>query len=312
MAHAARPPCATTPPRICCTRRCARCSDRTSSRPAAWWNPSPALRLHALHRHGSRRAGRSQKLMNQEILTNIEVHTDVMDLDQALNTGAMALFGEKYGDKVRVVSIPGLQQGTLRRHARAAHRRHRAVRRSCMKAASRPACAASRRSPARRVLQQVPGRGRCRARQSAGKTGGRESARWNATARAAEGKAGARGGRRHRKRLREIKGVKVLAAQVDGMDRAQLRTMVDSLRNKWKSAVVILALGSGFQRLHRLRRHQGPDGESARRQARGRGRAGGRRQRRRPSGHGRSRRQEIRRRCRARSTRVYTTVEGML
>ena len=44
--------------------------------------------------------------MNDEILENVEVHTDVMDLDQALNTGAMALFGEKYGDKVRVVSHP--------------------------------------------------------------------------------------------------------------------------------------------------------------------------------------------------------------
>src|SRR5580700_7207516 len=47
-----------------------------------------------------------QKLVNEEILKNIEVHTDVMDLDQALNTGAMALFGEKYGDRVRVVSVP--------------------------------------------------------------------------------------------------------------------------------------------------------------------------------------------------------------
>jgi alanyl-tRNA synthetase len=40
---------------------------------------------------------------------------------------------------------------------------------------------------------------------------------------------------------REIKGVKVLAARVDGFDRAQLRTLVDSLRNKWKTAVVVLA-----------------------------------------------------------------------
>ena len=40
---------------------------------------------------------------------------------------------------------------------------------------------------------------------------------------------------------REMKGVKVLAARVDGLDRAQLRTLVDSLRNKWKSAVVVLA-----------------------------------------------------------------------
>ena len=46
-----------------------------------------------------------ERLMNEEILANREVHTDVMDLDQALSTGAMALFGEKYGEKVRVVSI---------------------------------------------------------------------------------------------------------------------------------------------------------------------------------------------------------------
>ena len=47
-----------------------------------------------------------ERLMNEQILQNREVHTDVMDLDNALTTGAMALFGEKYGDKVRVVSIP--------------------------------------------------------------------------------------------------------------------------------------------------------------------------------------------------------------
>ena len=41
--------------------------------------------------------------------------------------------------------------------------------------------------------------------------------------------------------VKDIKGVKVLAAQVPGMDREQLRTMVDSLRVKWKSIVVVLA-----------------------------------------------------------------------
>jgi len=40
---------------------------------------------------------------------------------------------------------------------------------------------------------------------------------------------------------RDVKGVKVLAVQVNGFDRAQLRTLVDSLRNKWKTAVVVLA-----------------------------------------------------------------------
>ena len=40
---------------------------------------------------------------------------------------------------------------------------------------------------------------------------------------------------------RTLKGVKVLAARVDGLDRAQLRELADSLRNKWKTGVVVLA-----------------------------------------------------------------------
>jgi alanyl-tRNA synthetase len=42
-------------------------------------------------------------------------------------------------------------------------------------------------------------------------------------------------------KARELKGVKVLAARVEGLDRAQLRTLVDSLRNRWKTAVIVLA-----------------------------------------------------------------------
>jgi alanyl-tRNA synthetase len=38
-----------------------------------------------------------------------------------------------------------------------------------------------------------------------------------------------------------IKDVKVVAARLDGMDRSQMRALADSLRNKWKSAVVVLA-----------------------------------------------------------------------
>jgi alanyl-tRNA synthetase len=43
--------------------------------------------------------------VNHEILANAEVATEVMDLDAARARGAMALFGEKYGERVRVVTI---------------------------------------------------------------------------------------------------------------------------------------------------------------------------------------------------------------
>jgi alanyl-tRNA synthetase len=40
---------------------------------------------------------------------------------------------------------------------------------------------------------------------------------------------------------RTIKDVKVLAVRLDDMDRQQMRVLVDSLRNKWKTAVIVLA-----------------------------------------------------------------------
>ncbi|MGO9273730.1 MAG: alanine--tRNA ligase, partial [Terriglobia bacterium] len=46
-----------------------------------------------------------EDLVNEHILKNEEVVTTVMDLDTAVSTGAMALFGEKYADQVRVLTI---------------------------------------------------------------------------------------------------------------------------------------------------------------------------------------------------------------
>ncbi len=45
--------------------------------------------------------------MNEQICRNIPVITEERSTQEAIASGAMALFGEKYGDRVRVVSIPG-------------------------------------------------------------------------------------------------------------------------------------------------------------------------------------------------------------
>jgi alanyl-tRNA synthetase len=178
-----------------------------------------------------------QKLVNEEILKNIEVHTDVMDLDQALNTGAMALFGEKYGDRVRVVSIPGFSKElcggthvhrtgdiglcvvTYEASISAGVRRIEAITGEAVLSKLQEEAQSSRQAQEKlaeekRVLErQIE---QMKEKLARAEVSGIESS------------------------ARDIKGAKVLAAQVAGMDREQLRTMVDSLRVKWKTAVVIL------------------------------------------------------------------------
>jgi alanyl-tRNA synthetase len=178
-----------------------------------------------------------QKLVNEEILKNIEVHTDVMDLDQALNTGAMALFGEKYGDRVRVVSIPGFSKelcgGT--------HVHRTGDIGLCVVTYEASISAGVRR------IEAITGEAILDKFQQEGAAARQNQERLLEEKRALERQieqmkdklarsevAGIESG------VREIKGAKVLAAQVAGMDREQLRTMVDSLRVKWKTAVVIL------------------------------------------------------------------------
>jgi alanyl-tRNA synthetase len=50
---------------------------------------------------------RIEQIVNEQVYRNTEVTTEIRSTDEAIAAGAMALFGEKYGEQVRVVSVPG-------------------------------------------------------------------------------------------------------------------------------------------------------------------------------------------------------------
>ncbi len=193
-----------------------------------------------------------ERLMNHEILENIAVDTEIMPLDVAVTTGAMALFGEKYGDRVRVVSIPdfskelcggthvsrtgdigvckvvyesSISTGVRRIEAitgeRAVERYQQAndalKRLADMMKVSEPELVEQ--------VEKVLAREHALAKQV--------DQLKNKLAQSTAGEV--------ESQARTIKNVRVLAIHLDGMDRAQLRALADSLRNKWKTAVVVLA-----------------------------------------------------------------------
>jgi alanyl-tRNA synthetase len=193
-----------------------------------------------------------EKLINEEILRNIQVETDVMPIDQAIATGAMALFGEKYGDEVRVVSIPGfskelcggthvrrtgdigvckiVSEGSISAGVRrieaitgeAAVERYQTANETLTKLAQ------MMRVGEPELVDHVE---KLLAHQSTQEKVIRQLKEKLASSAAAELEAQAQ----------SFGNVRVLSARVDGMDRTQLRNLADTLRNKWKSAVVVLA-----------------------------------------------------------------------
>ncbi|MBI1820245.1 MAG: alanine--tRNA ligase [Nitrospirae bacterium] len=51
-----------------------------------------------------------ERLMNERVRKNVPVHPKIMGLEEALKEGALAFFGDKYGDEVRVIQIENLSQ----------------------------------------------------------------------------------------------------------------------------------------------------------------------------------------------------------
>jgi alanyl-tRNA synthetase len=192
-----------------------------------------------------------EDLVNRHVLENEEVRTDVMDLDAAVNSGAMALFGEKYADRVRVVSINDFSKelcgGT---HVR------RTGDIGLFKVIAESSVAAGTRR-----IEALTGQGLLEYLRNASGT----LAQLSETLRSkpdellqaaqklsdSEKKLRKELESREMKRAasqagdlveqaREVKGVRVISARVEVAERAALRQMVDSLRLKLGSGVIVL------------------------------------------------------------------------
>jgi alanyl-tRNA synthetase len=189
-------------------------------------------------------------LVNQQILANTEVHTDVMDLDQALATGAMALFGEKYGENVRVVSIPNFS----RELCGGTH-----VRRTGEIGLFKILYEGSVSQGTRRI-EAITGEGALDRFRSAtaqlAKLGELlktpETGVVEQTEKMLEQQKTLERQLEHLKTQmahqqadklqgRTFNGSTVIAERVDGLDSKQLRTVADALRNKLGSAVIVIA-----------------------------------------------------------------------
>jgi alanyl-tRNA synthetase len=192
-----------------------------------------------------------EAIVNREILRNTPVTTEVRSTEEAIAAGAMALFGEKYGDKVRVVSVPGFSTelcgGT---HVRATGD----IGLFAIEAESGVA-AGVRRIEATTGLQSL------RAFQSARETVGALSGALNAAPaqlgarvaalqdeqkrltrelQQAKTKAAMGSGGGGTEETVQVAGVTLVARQVEGLDKEGLRALVDRHRDQIKSGVVVL------------------------------------------------------------------------
>jgi len=198
-----------------------------------------------------------ERIVNEQIYRNTPVLTEVRSTEEAMASGAMALFGEKYGDRVRVVSVGdgsfskelcgGTHVGatgdigffviTQESGVAAGVRRIEAF-----TGAGAVAYAQQQRRALERVLgalNTTPDQGVeiIQRLQTDVKKLSREVEQLKM-------KAALGGGRRGDEAsddTREVKGVKVLARRVSGLEKGALRGLSDSLRDRLGSGIVILA-----------------------------------------------------------------------
>ena len=197
-----------------------------------------------------------ENLVNEKIRANLPVDTRLMKHDEAIAAGAMALFGEKYGDTVRVLSMgdfsielcggthvtrtgdigvfkiiteTGTAAGVRRIEAVAGASALRWINENDQRLLQIAAAVKASRDDVDSKVNQVLRRNKELEKEVEKLQGQLASSRGGDLLSQAQ----------------EIDGIKVLAARLDGVDPKSLRDTTDQLKNKLGSAAVVLATVQG-------------------------------------------------------------------
>ena len=192
-----------------------------------------------------------EKRVNAEILANSDTQARVMDIESAQKTGAMMLFGEKYGETVRVLDIGSSRELCGGTHVRrtgdiglfkivgesgvaAGVRRVEAI--TGANALSYLQALESTVHSAAATLKSPPAELQPRLSQVLDQVKLLER-----EINALKGKLASSQGDELVSQAIDVNGIKVLAAKLENADVATLRTTMDKLKDKLKTAAIVLA-----------------------------------------------------------------------
>ena len=180
---------------------------------------------------------RVERLVNEHIRRNHVIETNIMNIDEAKEKGAMALFGEKYDDEVRVLSM-----GEFSTELCGGIHAHHTGDIGLFKITSESGIAAGIRrieavtgDAALDYLESQHAKYEHKVEEMAHKAKSLEK-----EIQQLKDKLASQAGSSLVSQAKEISGVKVLVAQLDGADNKALRGMVDELKNQLGSGIIML------------------------------------------------------------------------
>jgi alanyl-tRNA synthetase len=202
-----------------------------------------------------------ERLVNYHVLRNEPVQTDEMQIEEAMRSGAMALFGEKYGDRVRVLSIKGLEGIFSKELCGGTHVRatgdiglfkitsDESIASGVRRIRAITGMDAYERFREAEVLVDGLSSGLRTSRNDLPTTVTRLQDELKKARREAEElrlklASGAGAGSANGDESREVAGIKVLAREASGLDAAAMRQLSDTLLARIKSGVVVLGRSS--------------------------------------------------------------------